>query len=381
MRFRLVPVRLYLICSSVRAVLIFSVIPSSCGSPWRSIPTRPQGRSKQDGSVGVFLVNRYARAVYPVISSSIHLVIVSSSHRLIAPVPHPGHDETNHGEGNWRSVGRYRIPHEANGGRGGEGRDGRASNKNDETDTRDEIQDEKRDDSGKPDETMRASGRSEQAGTAMRRDALRDERRDEERDDHRRCRARTNSGRQLVLSRAVFLSSLSFALSSGSPRRGRRLIVFVPRRCGLDGFLIISSGSSISSNHLIPSWSVSPAVSSNASRADVSHDMLGASTGREGRSKQANTKTRTRKRDEKPGSKTGRGRNERNKTTEMERGRNEDGKQAMKRRRGHTTQSRIRTKRPSHPFRPTPSPQVLVGSPASNRSPAPGAWDERMKMS
>lgn len=45
---------------------------------------------------------------------------------------------------------------------------------------------------------------------------------------------------------AVFLSSLSFAMSSGSPRRGRRLIVFVQRRGGLDGFLTISSGSSIS---------------------------------------------------------------------------------------------------------------------------------------
>lgn len=59
----------------------------------------------------------------------------------------------------------------------------------------------------KPDKTMRASGRSEQAGKTMRRDALRDERRNEERDDHRRRRTRTNSGRQLILSRAVLISS------------------------------------------------------------------------------------------------------------------------------------------------------------------------------
>ena len=59
----------------------------------------------------------------------------------------------------------------------------------------------------KPDKTMRASGRSEQAGKTMRRDALRDERRNEERDDHRRRRTRTNNGRQLVLSRAVLISS------------------------------------------------------------------------------------------------------------------------------------------------------------------------------
>lgn len=108
----------------------------------------------------------------------------------------------------------------------------------------------------------------------------------------------------------------------------------------------------ISSIHLIPfpSWSVSPVISSahlvmrlgQASRTICPW----ASTGREGRSKQANTKTRTGKRDEKPGSRAGR-RTETN-TTRRQRRWNEGGtrtasKQAMKGRRGHTTQSRTRT--------------------------------------
>ena len=81
-------------------------------------------------------------------------------------------------------------------------------------------------------------------------------------------------------------------------------------RCGFDGAV-----STVPSHHLIPSpsCSVSPAVSSHASRLASRPHIPGHQRGREGRSKQANTQNW----DEKPGSKTGR---------RTERGRQDNGK-------------------------------------------------------
>ena len=97
---------------------------------------------------------------------------LSSSHPLIVPGSRSGHDEKappGGGEGNERSVGRYRIPHErTEDGAGRDGTDEQATRtpgaETHETDTRDDRQDEGRDDSGKPDETARTPGRGKQAG-------------------------------------------------------------------------------------------------------------------------------------------------------------------------------------------------------------------------
>lgn len=123
--------------------------------------------------------------------------------------------------------------------------------------------------------------------------------------------------------------------------------------------------------------------SRHASRAGVSHDMPLGINGT-GRTKQASEH-------ENPDGKTGRetgepggakNRNEHNKkTTEMERRRNEDGKQASNEGKTRTYDAITHKNNASHHSRPTPSPWALVGSPASINSPAPRAWDERMRMS
>lgn len=89
--------------------------------------------------------------------------------------------------------------------------------------------------------------------------------------------------------------------------------------------------------------------------------------------------TKERDRDGKPGSKTGRGRNEHNKTTgretERERTASKQGEGNEGMRRNHAQE------RCPSSFSPDPLSRVLVGLRASNKSPAPGAWDERMRMS
>lgn len=88
MRFRLVLVRFFVSSAHPRAVPLFSVVSSSsCGSPWGSIPTRPQGRSKQGGSGGGFflsLISKLGRS-RSVISSFV------ATRRRFTPRPRPGH--------------------------------------------------------------------------------------------------------------------------------------------------------------------------------------------------------------------------------------------------------------------------------------------------
>lgn len=160
--------------------------------------------------------------------------------------------------------------------------------------------------------------------------------------------------------RAVFLSSLSFALSSGSHHRGDlderdhfiissvRLISLIPHCPGSSwngggiGPVIFQASNDgmaasrliISSHYLIPSpsWSVSPGRLVSCVSSGVSHDTPGTSTsGRGGRNKQANTKKPGRVGDgtRNRGARRGEERNDDHKITRTE-GRNKDGGQASR---------------------------------------------------
>lgn len=133
----------------------------------------------------------------------------------------------------------------------------------------------------------------------------------------------------------------------------------------------------ISSHHLIPSpsWSVSSAVSSHASRwASRPHIP-----GHQRRRDENEASKRTRKNGEGTGTRNrgvGRdeGRNENGNTTGTGRWQHKNGKQASKQARATETYDAImgKNKTPLILFRPTPSPWVLIGSPASISPPPPG---------
>lgn len=213
---------------------------------------------------------------------------------------------------------------------------------------------------------------------------------------------------------AVFLSSLSFASSLGSPRRGVgsfpfptvaasawvphhliRSVHLIRPHCpiisshhGTEALVSVvceasNDGMAVSSaHHLIPSssWSVSPVISSHASRRASRPHIPGHQRGRdEGRSKQTNTQERggtgTRNRGARRGEEQKRERqyNGDGTRTEQERQASKDNEDM---RRNHEQEQDA-----PHPFSPDPLAAGSRRFAGLILSPAPGAWDGRTAIS
>lgn len=220
--------------------------------------------------------------------------------------------------------------------------------------------------------------------------------------------------RSFFFSCAVFLSSLSFASSLGSPRRGVgsfpfptvaasawvphhliRSVHLIRPHCpiisshhGTEALVSVvfqasNDGMAVSSDHhLIPSssWSVSPVISSHASRRASRPHIPGHQRGRdEGRSKQTNTQERggtgTRNRGARRGEEQKRERqyNGDGTRTEQERQASKDNEDM---RRNHEQEQDA-----PHPFSPDPLAAGSRRFAGLILSPAPGAWDERTAIS